>query len=345
MIAPARADIAIALELVCGRVSDVGIVPRRLPPLDAMLAGRPVADMLALLPRLFALCASAHSVAAQTAVDAARGIDSSPAQQRRRSAALVAERLAEQLRGAVTASRLLERPHVANATRQVIRAASWFALEASRDVPEQFNAIEQIETALDRIGIGDLELPKNNARFGSSGTLALTAENDRDIIARLMEGGAGYAAAPDLSGAVPETGPWARSRAATSPDTPEARLRARLCELAAMAQTLHGLVTRDQPPGPHTQVGYRLGDNLGAAAVETARGRLYHLVELDRNGRVARFHCLAPTEWNFHPRGPLARMLRGATLPAEGQQPVEQLIAAFDPCVDYQLSIREVADA
>jgi hypothetical protein len=38
-------------------------------------------------------------------------------------------------------------------------------------------------------------------------------------------------------------------------------------------------------------------------------------------------------------------MLRGATLPAEGQQPVEQLIAAFDPCVDYQLSIREVADA
>ncbi|MDF3809539.1 hypothetical protein P3G22_04465, partial [Rhodopseudomonas sp. BAL398] len=62
------ADIDIALLLDDGRVADVGIVPRRLPALGKLLAGREVAQMLVLLPRLFALCSTAHRVAAQTAV-------------------------------------------------------------------------------------------------------------------------------------------------------------------------------------------------------------------------------------------------------------------------------------
>jgi Ni,Fe-hydrogenase I large subunit len=118
-----------------------------------------------------------------------------------------------------------------------------------------------------------------------------------------------------------------------------------LNELVELPQTLRELVTSDAPPCPDALIGYRLGDNLGAAAVETARGRLYHLVELDRDDRVTRFHCLAPTEWNFHPRGPLARMLRGATLAADGHDAVDQLIAAFDPCVGTKLTLREAADA
>jgi hypothetical protein len=38
-------------------------------------------------------------------------------------------------------------------------------------------------------------------------------------------------------------------------------------------------------------------------------------------------------------------MLRGATLPADSQETVDQLIAAFDPCVGTKLTIREAADA
>jgi coenzyme F420-reducing hydrogenase alpha subunit len=345
MSTAASADITIALELAGDRVADVSIVPRRLPALGVLLAGRSVTDAFALLPRLFALCSTAHGVAAQTAVNAAHGIDASPTQQRRRNAALLAERLAEQLRGAVTALRILEQPAVADATRQAIRAAALFAPAAANDIPTLLREIDQIESALDQIGIADLQPAESGARFGSSGSLALTAANDLNVIARLVEGGARYAAAPDLDGIIPEAGAWARSRSTMAPDTPAARLRARLDELAAMPLKLRGLVTGDAPPYPDARIGYRLGDNLGAAAVETARGRLYHLVELDRDGRVARFDCLAPTEWNFHPHGPLARMLRGATLAADGQQAVEQLIAAFDPCVGTKLTIREVADA
>ena len=64
-------------------------------------------------------------------------------------------------------------------------------------------------------------------------------------------------------------------------------------------------------------------------------------------GRVRRFQCLAPTEWNFHPGGPLARMLRGATIAPDrgGRDAIERLMAAFDPCVGYRLTVREPADA
>ena len=40
-------------------------------------------------------------------------------------------------------------------------------------------------------------------------------------------------------------------------------------------------------------------------------------------------------------------MLRDAVVPLDrgGQDAVEQLIAAFDPCVGYKVTVREVADA
>ena len=73
MTVPPGMDIDIALDLAEGRVVGVRITPRRLPPVGALVAGRPAAEMLKLVPRLYTLCAAAHGVAAQTAVDAARG--------------------------------------------------------------------------------------------------------------------------------------------------------------------------------------------------------------------------------------------------------------------------------
>ncbi|MDF3810491.1 hydrogenase assembly protein HupF, partial [Rhodopseudomonas sp. BAL398] len=291
-----------------------------------------------------ALCPPPPRAPAHPAGEAARATATSPQQRRFRHAALLAERLAEQLRGAVTALRLLEHPPIADATRQVIGAAALFADETANDGPALLRGIDRIQSAFDQIGIADLIPDESTARFSASGPSALTASDDLAVIARLADGGSRYAAAPDLDGSVPETGPWARSRPMASPDNAAARLRARLDELVTMPKSLRGLVT-DAAPCPDAPIGYRLAANLGAAAVETARRRLYHLVELDRDGRVGRFSCLAPTEWNFHPRGPLARMLRGATLQCSDRQAVDQLIAAFDPCVGYRLTLRETADA
>jgi coenzyme F420-reducing hydrogenase alpha subunit len=309
--------------------------------------------MLKLVPRLFTLCAAAHGVAAQTAVDAARGIDIAPEVRRQRAAAVLSERLVEQLRGVVTGLRLLEQGPVAAATRDLIRASATFASAANTDLPERLSAIDLIERALDQIGITGLNPADNSSSVGFSpaGTAYLTARDDLEIIARLARDGARYATAPDLDGAVPETGPWARLRAEGQPgdrqDTAAARLQARLDEIVRMPRMLSALAAGEDDLSLADVTGYGLGEGRGAAAVETARGRLYHHVELDADGRVSRFQCLAPTEWNFHPRGPLARMLRGAVVPLDrgGRDAVEQLIAAFDPCVGYKVTVREVADA
>lgn len=347
-------DIGIALDLAEGRVIGVRITPRRLPPVGALVTSRPAAEMLKLVPRLYTLCAAAHGVAAQTAVDAARGVDVAPEVRRQRAAAVLAERLVEQLRGVVAGLRLLEQQSVAAAVRELIRASATFAPAANAGVPERLNAIDLLERALDRIGVAGLNpMDNNNAsvRLSPSGTAWLTAHNDLDVIARLARAGAGYAAEPDLDGAVPETGPWARLRAenqlADRQDTAAARLQARLDEIVRMPRMLCALATGEDDSSLADVTGYCLGEGRGAAAVETARGRLHHHVELDDDGRVSRFQCLAPTEWNFHRRGPLARMLLGAVIPLDrgGQDAVEQLIAAFDPCVGYKVTVREVADA
>jgi coenzyme F420-reducing hydrogenase alpha subunit len=357
MKASAGADIDIALDLAEDRVVGVNIVPRRLPPIGALVAGRPVAEMLKLVPLLFTLCAAAHGVAAQTVVDAARGIDVGPEVRRRRAAAVLSERLVEQLRGVVTGFGLLERPSVAAAMRELIRASATFAAAANAGVPERLSAIDLIELALGQIGIAGLDPMDHSAsvRFSPSGTGCLSAGNDLEIIARLAREGARYAAAPDLNGAVPETGPWARLHAGAATnarpvdrtESAAARLRARLDEIVRTPRMLCGLTVGDDDPSLADATGYCLGEGRGAAAVETARGRLYHHLELDADGRVSRFQCLAPTEWNFHPRGPLARMLRGATVRFDrgGRDAVAQLVAAFDPCVGYRVTVREVADA
>ena len=54
--------------------------------------------------------------------------------------------------------------------------------------------------------------------------------------------------------------------------------------------------------------GFRSGDNEGVGTVQTARGLLVHRVRLE-GGRIADYRIVAPTEWNFHPEGALAHGL------------------------------------
>lgn len=77
--------------------------------------------------------------------------------------------------------------------------------------------------------------------------------------------------------------------------------------------------------------------------VECARGRLVHRVAV-AGGRVADYKILAPTEWNFHPEGPLARGLAGAWVGRETaavRQSIEWLVTALDPCVGCDLVVEQ----
>jgi Ni,Fe-hydrogenase I large subunit len=74
--------------------------------------------------------------------------------------------------------------------------------------------------------------------------------------------------------------------------------------------------------------------------VETARGRLAHRVEL-AGERVRRYQVMAPTEWNFHPEGPLVCGLIG--LETEDRETLRQhatmAVMALDPCVGYRVDV------
>nr|WP_246337650.1 nickel-dependent hydrogenase large subunit [Azospirillum oleiclasticum] len=119
-----------------------------------------------------------------------------------------------------------------------------------------------------------------------------------------------------------------------------AHAAARLAEIAALPGRLRALLpdlTDDAGRAAPDAV-----DGSGAGVVETARGRLAHRVRLER-GRVADFRSVAPTEWNFHPDGALARGLTGAEAGPGLEERVRLLVMALDPCVPWTLEIGTLA--
>jgi hypothetical protein len=138
-----------------------------------------------------------------------------------------------------------------------------------------------------------------------------------------------------------ETGPWTRLNQPNPErfNTPWLRLGARLAELVRLS-----LPEEKERSGSHwLQTGsVAMDQNTGLAWVEMARGLLVHVIQLDGhepNARVQLCRVLAPTEWNFHPHGAVARQLEN--LPLHLTPPIEPtiraLMTAFDPCVSFEL--------
>jgi hypothetical protein len=319
--------------------------------------------LLSVLPRLFSLCSVAHQVVFLSAVEAARGEDIAAETVQRRVTAVIAERLTELLRGLFVGRLALDGASAA-AVRTMMQAAAVLggSIADNGDGPSRRQAVAQIKPALMTLGIASEEqaLAAGSALAAHLATFDgdvlqptavepsfLSAADDIDIVMRLLADGATFSDAPDLDGRIPETGVWAR-RVGREPILPPRagpaeRLKARIAEVARLCAWLE---TGDLSIEDSVVASYRLGAGRGAAAVECARGRLYHAVELDE-GRIVRFEFLAPTEWNFHARGPVVRSLHGSGLAAGrlGQDAVRTLIGSFDPCVGFNLSFREAGHA
>ena len=82
---------------------------------------------------------------------------------------------------------------------------------------------------------------------------------------------------------------------------------------------------------------------VGLAMIQAARGLLVHRVRVDRDsGHIADYRILAPTEWNFHPRGVavagLARLMAEAPR-ADLERLARLYITALDPCVEFELRL------
>mgnify|MGYP005815347799 CR=1 FL=1 len=113
-----------------------------------------------------------------------------------------------------------------------------------------------------------------------------------------------------------------------------ARLLARLADLLRAAEVLvHG-------NGQARIDAVAVGKHAGLALVRTARGMLLHHVRIEM-GRVAKYLIVAPTEWNFHPRGALASGLEGLKgRDAERLMNIARAhVLSLDPCVEYGIEI------
>lgn len=180
--------------------------------------------------------------------------------------------------------------------------------------------------------------------MASAPAATLLAGDEAALQARLREIAAalarepGFWIAPQLADSLPDTGPWNRRHGpAAAVHSAWDRLVARVVDLLQLAS----------PEGEHwlTRGALTLSPGEGIAWTEMARGLLIHWVRLDPTGQtVEACRVLAPTEWNFHPRGVLAQALAGLSGRPADERPVaaQRLAVAFDPCVAFSI---DAADA
>jgi len=114
------------------------------------------------------------------------------------------------------------------------------------------------------------------------------------------------------------------------------RFAARLCELANLADVIK------QNAAALKTASSLIDSKSCLAQVQTSRGLLIHRVEL-HHGVIKNYQIIAPTEWNFHPRGVVALSLQQLTASNTTllQQQARLLINALDPCVSFTVLIEE----
>ncbi len=306
---------------------------------QAML-GRPAAEVPAAFERLYALCGRSHRIAARFALDAARGRDATGAARQAALRDLAAERVGEHLRSTFTTAASLGLP--AEPAEVAALRAAFAATRPGAPGAELDASLAVLGLHTASSGWAARMLDAAGPPADGAGTVdALSAADDPAVLASLARLGGAFAALPHLPLRRPETGALARS---LGTGAPRDRLAARFAEIRHAAALLRG--DAGDAPASWFASG-TLPDGSGFAAVETPRGRMHHLAAVDAQDRVTGCAVLAPTEWNFHPDGPLVHALPGLRVGAgaAAEARLRWLVGLFDPCVGCSLTLREGADA
>ena len=354
-------ELRVALHLAGAQVVAVALRSTRPDVAQRLLQGRTRAEVMAAVPQIFSLCGRSQAAACALACDAALGLSPTPESLVRSRAAVAAEMVREaswhtllqwpRWLGEVPSAQALAAARAstsfdaagssADATQQVAEsiaqavlgmpAQEWLAL----DTPTALAAWAQAGSTASARFVAQLVAQDLAGRGGMSATALLPAQGHTQWVVDLAAAAAAdpaFARQPLWRGQPAESGALARrqhdpliqalqrSGASALP----ARFVARLQELAL-------LLTRQLAP----ELGaLTLPDGTGLAWVENARGLLLHQARLAAD-RVTAYGIVAPTEWNFHPRGALVQTLMGvaAADKAALQRHAQCLIHSLDPCV------------
>ena len=164
----------------------------------------------------------------------------------------------------------------------------------------------------------------------------------RDLHETLASPGADrFIEQPEWTDGPHETSPLARTQHSVLVRSVQSRFgRGLLARHVALLVELAEAPSRLDSPVVRRSASASLPPSTGVAQVDAARGRLVHRVVVD-DGRIQTYQIVAPTEWNFHPHGVLAKGL-AALGDDSREQLVEQatlLIKAVDPCVGFELEV------
>ncbi|MBK9020952.1 MAG: nickel-dependent hydrogenase large subunit [Sulfuritalea sp.] len=310
----------VRLKLACahGRVAAVEVSSER-PVVAQALRGRSAGQAVSLVPLLFALCGKAQGRAAQLALAAARG----RACEAQVDPDIEREALREHLW-----RWLLDLPPLLGAAAmqfEFVEAMRWLS-GGQRAELAAFLAGPRIEELVWHL--------REVEDVGDAGTQLLPAFDARGSLASIARLDADFCRHPHWLGAAAETGAFARRGRGEGLAAGALAMRwlARLAELREW--TVGGSIVG--VGGTASAIPLEAG--RGRALVETARGLLMHEIVLDGE-RIADYFIVAPTEWNFHPQGPLAGWLLGRD--AGDRDALEKFaaraVAALDPCVRWEL--------
>jgi hypothetical protein len=310
----------IRLRIGCdnGRISKVDVTSER-PAIAPRLRGRVADEAVRLVPLLFALCGKAQGRAAAMALEAARGMQSDS----HLDPAVQSEALREHLwRWLLDLPVLLGEAPMRD---EFVAATGWIA-SGQRDELGALLAGPRVEALQRRLAAVD--------DFADSSPRQLPLLDARASLAVWPHLDADFCRTPHWQGAAAETGALARQQGRVEMSTPAfaSRWLARLEELSDWASGIEEVGAGGTASAASAVTG------SGRALVETARGLLMHEIVLDGD-RIADYFIVAPTEWNFHPQGPLAAWLTGrvATDRDAVQAFVARAVAALDPCVRWEL--------
>jgi Ni,Fe-hydrogenase I large subunit len=348
-------------------VTGVAIASSRPQLAQKLMAGREPDEAADLAGMIFSLCGRAQRVASQAACEAARGQTPAPDALRQREHAVLIERAHEHvwrllLSWPEQAGRSPDMPSLLALRRQAAEPARFAdALDAmltttllaeppapwaNRDLAGFDAWRAQGATLVARLfaDLGDGP-DVGISRAPLLPALAHLEPAPAAALARHALDDAAYCSMPRWLGEPAETG--ALARVSNHPMLADwiarrgrgagARLLARLLELADTPQRLRADAGLSDAAVVRS---WALEDNAGMAGVETSRGLLIHVVRL-RDGRVADYRIIAPTEWNFHPRGPLAQALAGLAAGPDLEARARLVSQSLDPCVSYGVELSD----
>ncbi|MCA0175775.1 MAG: hydrogenase formation protein [Proteobacteria bacterium] len=308
------------LRVVAGAELGRGLFNPRTDLLPALVAAVPAAELPRTLALVFNLCGHAHTLAATLALRAARiAVPDAPVDLDGETRTEHARRLqldwplhlgARPMAGAaLTPEAALGLPAAEWLAQWEQRPGAWLARWAQR---RRGWLAPLMATALALRQPLPADVPTLNLHHDAD-ALATFAAQVLQTPALVLR--------PTWQGRCAHTGCWSRAGLHGPLDT-ALLLGCRIAEWlrlgSGQAQLVHGALA--------------LGSGRAVAWVEMARGLLLHVAEADGDGGLRRYRVVAPTEWNFHPEGAVARMLH-----AVGSHPaaVAATMAAFDPCVPY----------